>query len=117
MENLFKDILPGGIALGLFLFYILVKDFLPLFMRKKHNEGEYDVFSIIRNNEELLKKIEPLVEEMCDDVSDLKEWHNTKDTNGVFRWIVKDSLEKAISDLIGINTRLLRILEKIEGKL
>ena len=52
-----------------------------------------------------------MIRRMANQVSDLHDWHNVKDADGVFTWYVRRSLEKAIlklADNIERQTEILR---------
>ncbi len=54
---------------------------------------------------------------MAKQLQDLHEWHDIRDPDGVFKWMVRQSLEKAITDLQITLADIMKLGEKLDRRL
>ncbi len=91
-----SDSILGQVGIAGILTVLILRtvfDFLDRYRNRKPGES---AGAVERKLAVLMKKIETMEIQ----VRDLHQWHDTRDSDGVFRWYVRSSLEDAIEKLI-----------------
>jgi len=75
--------------------------------------GVGGAFAVILIREFFNMRRETKWDKMSKEVEDLHEWHNSRDSDGVFRWYVRSSLERAIEQLAENIDEQTKLLERL----
>ena len=75
--------------------------------------GAGGVFAVILIREFFTMRRESKWEKISKEVEDLHEWHDNRDEDGVFKWYVRASLERAIDQLAENIDEQTKMLERL----